>query len=157
VLAGVAVNAQHAATGLTRVAVTNAAGLAQFADIPAGAWQVRVTLGGFSTAMQNATVPAGGIASVTLTLSRTTGGFGGIIGVLVDDSGIPLPGEIVQIFNAAGVMQSVLTGPDGSYGIDGLPPGEYRVVTEGGGGAEIPGVQIGAGGKQYIAIGIGGG
>lgn len=156
VLAGVAVNAEHMATGQVRVAVTNASGQAQFADVPAGAWQVRVALGGFSSATQNTTVPAGGTVTVTLTLGRTTGNFGGIIGSLVDDSGQPLPGEIVQIIDLSGNTQSVLTGPDGSYSFEFVPAGSYRVVAAGQDDIEVSGVQVAVGAKQYVGLGFGG-
>jgi hypothetical protein len=54
-----------------------------------------------------------------------------IAGVIADDSGALLPGVTVTITNRSnGTMQTVVTGPDGSYRAVSLPPAPYEIKTE---------------------------
>src|SRR5688572_7423713 len=57
-----------------------------------------------------------------------------ISGVVVDQTGIPLPAVTVTAKNAAtGLTRTVTTGPGGRYVIAQLPPGEYELRAELGG------------------------
>ncbi len=52
-------------------------------------------------------------------------------GVVSDDTGALLPGVTVTITNRAnGTMQTVITGPEGSYRAVALPPAPYEIKIE---------------------------
>ena len=57
---------------------------------------------------------------------------GSISGAVTDSAGAPIQSANVVAFSAAGGVPagSQLTGPDGRYSMDGLPPGDYHVFTE---------------------------
>jgi hypothetical protein len=61
------------------------------------------------------------VALVVMVVSCTRG-TGSIEGIIVDGSGLPVPGVIVQ---AAG--NSVVTGDDGSFSITDVPVGDYTI------------------------------
>jgi len=56
-------------------------------------------------------------------------------GVVTDESGALVPGAKVTVSNAAGPVKSGTAGNDGSYSINGIPSGQYRVI------ATSPGLQ----------------
>ena len=60
---------------------------------------------------------------------------GGVRGTVADTSGAPIPGAQVNISNEAGVNKLVMTSDNGSYLVNGLPPGKYTVR------ASFPGMQ----------------
>lgn len=56
-------------------------------------------------------------------------GSASVNGVVNDWEGKPLPGVLVKLINyASGKAYGGTTGPDGTYKVTGLPPGEYRLV-----------------------------
>ncbi|GAB4371935.1 MAG: hypothetical protein Kow0062_07910 [Acidobacteriota bacterium] len=75
---------------------------------------------------------------------------GALRGVLLDAEGLPAEAHQVGARSAAGdLFLSPPTGPDGSFALTGLPPGEYRLVAFGPDGTEYPlapaSVEVGAG------------
>ena len=48
-------------------------------------------------------------------------------GVVTDESGALVQGATVTVSNAAGPVKSGRAGDDGSYSINGVPPGQYTV------------------------------
>ena len=52
---------------------------------------------------------------------------GGLRGVITDQSGALVPGVQIVITSEAGVAREVTSGPDGSYTVPGLAPGNYSV------------------------------
>ena len=81
---------------------------------------VRLAIAGMVVAMFSVVAPAEAQVATT----------GAISGRVVDADGVPLPGAQVAISSAAliGGERTSHTGPTGSYRIDLLPSGEYRVV-----------------------------
>jgi hypothetical protein len=56
---------------------------------------------------------------------------GSVSGIAVDTFGHSLPGVTVTIQSDAGkAVETVLTGPDGSYFFPTIPVGQYQVLTE---------------------------
>jgi hypothetical protein len=129
VFAGVTVTATQAATGQTRTATTNAAGVAVFADVAPGQWQAVGSFSGFTSGAATATVPPGGTAAVVVTISFSTAGVGGVIVVVENIAGAVLANQEVEIVNAAtGAIWRGFTAADGTLAVEGLPPGEYRIT-----------------------------
>jgi len=69
-------------------------------------------------------VTAPGTADAALAVTR-----GSVDGTVTDaDTGVPLAGAWVLAIGPAGPAGGAVTAPDGSYDIDGLVPGTYRVA-----------------------------
>ncbi|HTY41591.1 MAG TPA: carboxypeptidase-like regulatory domain-containing protein [Thermoanaerobaculia bacterium] len=62
--------------------------------------------------------------------SQPSGPAGSVVGIAVDSSGHSLPGVTVTIQSLEGKnVDTVLTGPDGSFSFPAVPAGSYRVLT----------------------------
>jgi Carboxypeptidase regulatory-like domain len=62
--------------------------------------------------------------------SQPAGPTGSVGGIAVDPSGHSLPGVTVTIQTPAGkAIDTVVTGPDGSFVFPSVPPGNYTVLT----------------------------
>src|SRR3984957_9700893 len=73
---------------------------------------------------------------LTLLLPTTYAQPAGLVhGVVTDESGALVQGAKVTVSNAAGPVKSATAGDDGSYSINGVPPGKYTVQ------AASPGLQ----------------
>jgi hypothetical protein len=158
---GVGVGVQHLVTGEVRTEDTDNSGVAQFLNCPSGSWRASVAIPGFQTAPQTGTVPAAGTVTLTLTPTRTGGVVGGIegglIGVAVDNSGIPLPDVEIQVRHVAtGLVRTIFTASDGSYSLDRLPTGEYEIIANPGAGIPlvIDDVQVPAGGRRFVGLNV---
>jgi hypothetical protein len=57
--------------------------------------------------------------------------FGGLTGIVTDTSKLPVPGATVTVTNnQTGAVRSAVTGSDGLYRVQDLPPGRYTVTIE---------------------------
>ena len=82
---------------------------------------------------------------------------GSINGRVVDSTGAVLPGATVTVLNQdTGLSRTVTTDPDGSYVVNLLPPGKYRVRAElvGLGKAAMPDVDVLLGNSTKVDIKI---
>jgi Carboxypeptidase regulatory-like domain len=70
------------------------------------------------------------ILSLTLSCASTSSPTGSVRGLAVDNSGNPLPGITVSLQTQEGkLVQTVLTGADGSYSVQDVPEGKYVLTT----------------------------
>ena len=70
------------------------------------------------------------ILSLALSCASTSGPTGSVRGIAVDNRGNPLPGITVSLETLEGkLVQTVLTGADGSYSIQDVPAGKYVLTT----------------------------
>ena len=70
------------------------------------------------------------VLSLTLACASTSTPTGSLRGVAVDGSGNPLPSITVTLQTEQGkLVQTVLTGPDGSYSVQDVPEGKYVLTT----------------------------
>ena len=70
------------------------------------------------------------ILSVTLACASTSAPTGSLRGVAVDGNNNPLPSITVTLQTEQGkLVQTVLTGPDGSYSVQDVPEGKYVLTT----------------------------
>ena len=70
------------------------------------------------------------ILSLTLACASTSAPTGSVRGVAVDGQGNPLPSITVTMQTEQGkLVQTVLTGPDGSYSVQDVPEGKYVLTT----------------------------
>jgi hypothetical protein len=78
-----------------------------------------------------------------------------LTGVVRDSGGVPLPGAWVQVFDGTGYVASKVTGPNGGYFLNGLPPGDYlvRAVHPDGGATWHPGTTHGGSTPVTISTG----
>lgn len=122
---------------------TNETGNYEFADLATGTYQVKVTSSGFLEDQQSITIRAGAASREGFALKRlgdsnrtvrvptetpkviTQIRFGQVRGRVVDvASGAPIAGAVVAVSGG----QSVVTGRDGSYSLNAIPPGSYQVI-----------------------------
>ncbi len=62
--------------------------------------------------------------------STASGPPGSLAGKAIDNNGNPLPGITVSLqTNAGKLVQTVVTGADGSYSFQDVPAGQYQVTT----------------------------
>lgn len=78
-----------------------------------------------------------------------------LTGVVRDSGGTPLPGAWVQVFDGTGYVASKVTGPNGGYFLNGLPPGDYlvRAVHPDSGATWHPGTTYGGSTPVTISTG----
>ena len=70
------------------------------------------------------------VLSLTLACASTSAPTGSLRGVAVDGSGNPLPSITATMQTEQGkLVQTVLTGPDGSYSVQDVPEGKYVLTT----------------------------
>ena len=70
------------------------------------------------------------ILSLTLACASTSGATGSLRGVAVDVNNNPLPSITVTLQTEQGkLVQTVLTGPDGSYSVQDVAEGKYVLTT----------------------------
>ncbi len=70
------------------------------------------------------------VLSLTLACASTSAPTGSVRGLAVDGSGNPLPGITVSMQTPEGkLVQTVLTGADGSYSVQDVPEGKYVLTT----------------------------
>jgi hypothetical protein len=70
------------------------------------------------------------ILSLTLACASTSAPTGSVRGMAVDRGGNPLPGITVSMQTLEGkLVQTVLTGADGSYSVQDVPEGKYVLTT----------------------------
>lgn len=68
--------------------------------------------------------------SLTLSCASTSAPTGSVRGIAVDEGGNPLPGITVSLQTGEGkLVQTVLTGADGSYSVQDVPVGKYVLTT----------------------------
>jgi hypothetical protein len=70
------------------------------------------------------------VLSLTLSCASASGPTGSVRGIAVDNGGNPLPGITVSLQTEEGkLVQTVLTGADGSYSVQDVPVGKYVLTT----------------------------
>lgn len=70
------------------------------------------------------------VLSLTLACASTSVPTGSVRGIAVDNGGNPLPGITVSLQTEEGkLVQTVLTGADGSYSVQDVPVGKYVLTT----------------------------
>jgi hypothetical protein len=70
------------------------------------------------------------ILSLTLACASTSAPTGSIRGIAVNGNNNPLPSITVTLQTEQGkLVQTVLTGPDGSYSVQDVPEGKYVLTT----------------------------
>jgi hypothetical protein len=92
------------------------------------------------------------LASAGCAWAQTT--TGGLQGQVTDESGAVIPGATVRVTNSAGVAKIATAGPDGSFRVVGLAPGQYTVRVTAGGMApyENAAVQIAVGSPVTLNV-----
>ena len=70
------------------------------------------------------------VLALTLACASTSTATGSVRGIAVDGSGNRLPGITVSLQTEQGkLVQTVLTGADGSYSVQDVPVGKYVLTT----------------------------
>ena len=70
------------------------------------------------------------VLCLTLACASTSAPTGSVRGTAVDGGGNPLPGITVSLQTQEGkLVQTVLTGADGSYSVQDVPEGKYVLTT----------------------------
>jgi protocatechuate 3,4-dioxygenase beta subunit len=124
--------------GGARYAFSDADGLYEFADMPAGDYLVFCGKVGYFLASAEATVVDGGVTVLDFSLQAKV--FGSVAGVVTDAStGEPIAGARVGLRRigdaergpggpgGGGFWLHAITGSDGTYLIERIPAGEYQV------------------------------
>src|SRR5258706_13019656 len=95
------------------------------------------------------------IFSLVLTLGSGAQTTGTLTGTVTNQAGGPVPNAAVSVTPiAGGAPQKVLTGPDGTFTITGLPPGSYRVDVEDSGykRSSVQNLDLAVGGPASLRI-----
>ena len=128
---------------------TDATGAFAFGELRApGAYTLLVTAPGFTPASVPVALDATGSASVAVTLEPAAGRLIGTV-----TAGGPIAGATVRVGDDAAT--EVTTADDGTFALDGLPPGRTTVVVEADGFApRTVVVDIVEGGETVVAIAL---
>ncbi|TCM97580.1 carboxypeptidase family protein [Paenibacillus sp. BK033] len=126
-LSGVSVQAATvpggANVGLT---VSNGGGLYGLPQLPAGSYNLTFSLNGYQTTTAAATVAAGTVQTVNITLVPVPAVIQGTI--IASVGGNPIAGAVVHVTDSIGVLTAqAVTNAAGAYAVTGLTPGYYRV------------------------------
>jgi hypothetical protein len=105
---------------------TDANGSFTVAGVMPGTVPLGVLVPGLAAWRGSVTVAAGGSASVAVTLSS---GFR-LSGVVRNAAGNPVAARVMTLLSSSQISPTVLTGPDGTYELEGLPAGEVRVYVD---------------------------
>ncbi|MDR1895277.1 MAG: carbohydrate-binding domain-containing protein [Prevotellaceae bacterium] len=130
--AGAAVKLLDAATGNDLGQTTvDAAGTYVFAGIPAGAYQIVVTLEGYETATVGGVNVSGDVSGKDVVLQKITAPVYAVSGVITKSGGGAAVGASVKLLNAADntlAGQSTTADAAGAYTLAAVPAGEYKMV-----------------------------
>ena len=135
-IAGASVNAYLLGNSLFANGLTDSDGSYTINGLEPGNYRVVAAAAGFAFEVYDDTIDFAQATPVAVTSGADTPGIdfalsagGGISGLVTDESGSPLAGIWVEASLAQGCCSSggASTGPDGTYTIDSLAPGSYRV------------------------------
>ncbi|SFE27343.1 Carboxypeptidase regulatory-like domain-containing protein [Paenibacillus catalpae] len=105
---------------------SNGGGVYGFPQLPFGSYNLTFNLSGYQSISAAATIVAGAIQTVNVTLTPIPAVIQGTIAA--SDSGGPIAGAIVHVTNSIGVLVAqAVTNAAGAYVVIGLSPGYYRV------------------------------
>jgi hypothetical protein len=110
---------------------TDASGTFTVAGVHPGTVPLGVLVPGLAPWRDSVEVAPGASAAATITLSS---GFR-LTGVVRDAAGNPTAARVLALLSSIQISPTVLTGPDGAFEFEGLPPGEVRITTDNGEGA----------------------
>lgn len=151
-VAGVVITASSGGDVVT--AVTDASGAYRFPRLPSGEYEVTMTTPDGYTATgpvsRTEDVDATDVANVDFELARS----GAFAGVVRTDDGAPVSGVVITVGTDEG-SQQLTTDADGSYGLDGLPPGTYTLTVTAPSGSTVVGpstltVVVTAAGETFV-------
>jgi hypothetical protein len=109
---------------------TDASGTFTVAGVHPGTVPLGVLVPGLAPWRDSVEVAPGASAAATITLSS---GFR-LTGVVRDAAGNPTAARVLALLSSIQISPTVLTGPDGAFEFEGLPPGEVRITTDNGEG-----------------------
>lgn len=130
--AGIEVELLDADLTVLDSATTGPTGEFVFSEVEPGEYQVKASAAGYIDAYASATVVAGEMSEVELTLlpEGSAVGGGSIAGAVVTQAGLPIEGVSVDVFcpsDASTAAESLETDVDGAFVIEDLDAGEYRL------------------------------
>jgi hypothetical protein len=130
-IVGATVTATNA-QGATYSGTTDGQGALGLPGLADGTYTVQVYRPFYQVPAAKAVVVTGGAADLgTVTLASTTMYFGKVSGRLVDETGAPIDGAVVQLDPP--VTESVFTDSQGNFTLDRVMPGEYTLRAAAGG------------------------
>ena len=103
--------------------VTDSNGRFEADDLALGENEIRVDAAGFALRRASVSVVAGDSSTVEIRLGRGAG----VSGVVRDTRGDRVPNSTLYV-QAVGADPISVVSADGTYAIDGLPPGEYEMI-----------------------------
>lgn len=126
-LVGVTVTAVNTATNAAAgQTTTGTGGVYSFPSLPSGSYTLSYSLATYLTTNASATVTPGSIQTINVTLTPTPATLQGT--VTAPGTGSPIPNATITITDAIGVRVLQTSGNvNGSYVINNLTPGYYRV------------------------------
>lgn len=126
-LTGVNIQATAVPAGTnTGQTTSNGGGVYGLPQLPAGSYNLSFSLNGYQTAAAAATVVTGAVQTVNITLVPIPAVVQGTI--TASGTGGPIAGAVVSVTDSIGVLTTqTVTNAAGSYVVNGLTPGYYRV------------------------------
>jgi hypothetical protein len=129
---GAAIKLQDAATGNNLGQTTvDATGAYVFAGIPAGVYQIVITLEGYETATIGGVNVSGDVSGKDVVLQKITAPVYTVSGVITKSDGGAAAGATVKLLKSADntlVSQAVTADAAGAYTLAEIPSGEYTMV-----------------------------
>jgi hypothetical protein len=123
-------------SGASVSAVSDQQGAFQTGALPDGDYTAQVYRPFYNLAPRKDVTVKGGVADLgTVTLTSTTVYFGKITGEVVDETGEPIDGAVVQLDPP--VTESVFTDARGRFTLDRVMPGDYALSVAAGGHAVL--------------------
>ena len=114
---------------------TDAQGLFHFESVPTGFYRLSATAEGYMGQSVMIQVASGATVEHDFTLAAQPppppppGSFAGHVWGQQDNATIPLPGALVQLFDAQNhLVRQMMTNREGAFGMPKVPPGAYRAV-----------------------------
>ncbi|WP_405082376.1 carboxypeptidase regulatory-like domain-containing protein [Paenibacillus chitinolyticus] len=153
VLPGAVVRVKSPFGAIIAETTADAAGQYQL-SVPAGTYTVIAAADGFQSQVRTLQLQPAQSVSASFSLAALPGTVSGVI--TVNGTGIPLPEALVEALNERGQqIASAVSANDGSYTINSLATGNYRIrASEAGFTTEIAGSSVVAGQTATVNIGL---
>lgn len=146
------VKTAYAAAAFTVTAVTDANGIATFANLPPGNYKFTVTNSGKEMKSLAVAVPDGSTSNATVVLPASGGNCVAMISDAVSEAAIN--GAAVELKSGSTVIETKTAGSDGTVAFSGLTAGSTYTVTAGAGNYASKSINTTVTDKETVAAAI---